>query len=65
MTRPPVLRRATPEDADAIADIVRGLAGENVGLRGEFTVDRAREWLRRRRWAATGLVAPEDGEACL
>lgn len=41
-------RVATAEDAGAIATIVRGLAGENVGLPNEFTdAERVREWLKR------------------
>ncbi len=39
---------ATAEDAGAIADIVRGLAGENVGLPDNFTEpERVAEWLNR------------------
>jgi ribosomal protein S18 acetylase RimI-like enzyme len=41
-------RVATTEDAGAIATIVRGLAGENVGLANQFTdAERVREWLKR------------------
>lgn len=47
MSRPTERRRATAHDADAIADVARGLGGENVGLRGEFTAERVREWVRR------------------
>jgi len=41
-------RVATQEDAEAIAGIVRGLSGENVGLPDEFgDPERVREWLKR------------------
>lgn len=40
------IRRATKEDADGIAAIIRGL-GENTGLPADFTADRVREWVRR------------------
>lgn len=39
---------ATLDDAEAIAGIVRGLSGENVGLPDEFSgPERVREWLKR------------------
>jgi ribosomal protein S18 acetylase RimI-like enzyme len=48
MTRATELRRATTDDAEAIAAVIRGLgSAENVGLQGEFTADRARQWIER------------------
>lgn len=41
------IRRATKDDAGAIAAVVRGLGDQNVGLSGEWNADRVREWLRR------------------
>lgn len=41
------IRRANKDDADGIAGIVRALADENVGLQGEWTAERVREWIRR------------------
>ncbi len=41
------IRPATKEDAEGIAGIVRALGDQNVGLQGEFTPERVREWLRR------------------
>jgi RimJ/RimL family protein N-acetyltransferase len=40
------IRRATKDDADGIAAIIRGL-GENTGLGPDFTPERVREWIRR------------------
>ncbi|MCZ2110613.1 MAG: GNAT family N-acetyltransferase [Dehalococcoidia bacterium] len=40
-------RRATSADADEIADILRALENENVGLQGPWDVDRVREWIAR------------------
>lgn len=40
-------RRATADDADAVADILRALGNENVGLPGPWTAERAREWINR------------------
>jgi GNAT superfamily N-acetyltransferase len=40
------IRRATKDDADGVAAIIRGL-GENTGLPADFTPERVREWLRR------------------
>ena len=40
------IRRATKDDADGIAAIIRGL-GENTGLPADFTPERVREWIRR------------------
>jgi GNAT superfamily N-acetyltransferase len=51
------LRVATPGDAEGIANIVRGLGGENVGLRGDFDVDRAREWITRLGESGTMVLA--------
>ncbi len=48
MTRTTELRRATPDDAEAVADIVRALGhDENVGLPHEFAVEDAEQWIRR------------------
>lgn len=49
MTRATEIRRATPADAEAIADIVRSLGkDENVGLPGDYSEHaRAEEWLKR------------------
>lgn len=48
MTRTNELRRATEEDADAIAGIIRGLgAHENVGFEEGYDTERAREWIKR------------------
>jgi GNAT superfamily N-acetyltransferase len=42
------MRRATQDDADEIADIVRGLGEqENVGLPPNFDIARIREWIQR------------------
>jgi GNAT superfamily N-acetyltransferase len=42
------LRRATIEDAEAIADVVRGLGSEQTGLPGDFsTPAKTREWITR------------------
>lgn len=40
-------RRATKDDAEQIASIIRGLGSENVGLSGEWTAERSREWIGR------------------
>jgi GNAT superfamily N-acetyltransferase len=53
-------RRATRDDAEGVASIVRALGAENVGLRGEFTADRVREWLGRLGEGGT-LVVAQDG----
>lgn len=47
MTRTTEFRRATPDDCEAIADIVRTLGGENVGLDASFDADAARTWIKR------------------
>ncbi len=47
MTRAPEIRRATEEDAEEIAAIIRSLGSENVGLPNEMPVSRVREWVRR------------------
>lgn len=47
MTRATDLRRAAGSDADDIANIVRALGGENVGLPGEWDARRAQEWMNR------------------
>ena len=41
------IRRATTDDAESIAAILRGMGPENVGLAGPFDADRARNWLKR------------------
>lgn len=40
-------RRATKDDAESIASIIRSLGDENIGLRAGFDADRAREWVGR------------------
>lgn len=50
-------RRATKDDAEQIASIVRALGGENIGLSGEFTAERVREWLSRLGEEGTMIVA--------
>lgn len=47
MSREMEQRRATIDDAEAVAGIVRGLGGENAGLPDDFTAERAKEWIRR------------------
>ena len=47
MTRTSDLRRATLDDADDIANIIRALGGENVGLAGEWDTGRVKEWMNR------------------
>ena len=47
MTRATDIRKATEEDAEGIAAILRGLGSENVGLEGTFDADRVRNWLNR------------------
>lgn len=51
------LRVATIEDAEGIANIVRSLGGENVGLRGDFDVEQAREWIKRLGESGTMVLA--------
>jgi RimJ/RimL family protein N-acetyltransferase len=41
------IRRATKEDAGAVANVLRGLGDQNVGLSGEWDAERVREWIRR------------------
>jgi GNAT superfamily N-acetyltransferase len=41
------IRRATADDAEGVAAILRGMGTENVGLAGEFNAERARNWLKR------------------
>jgi|SRR5690349_15260246 GNAT superfamily N-acetyltransferase len=41
------IRRATKEDAGAVAAVLRGLGDQNVGLSGEWDAERVREWIRR------------------
>jgi ribosomal protein S18 acetylase RimI-like enzyme len=49
MTRATELKRATKDDAEAVAAVVRGLGtGENIGLPAEYaTPERTREWVSR------------------
>ena len=47
MTRDTEQRRATVADAVAIATIVRGLGGENIGIPKEFTTATAQQWVER------------------
>ena len=51
------LRVATIADADGVANIVRSLGTEDVGLRGDFDVDRAREWIKRLGESGTMVLA--------
>ena len=41
------IRRATADDAESIAAILRGMGTENVGLGGPFDAERARNWIKR------------------
>lgn len=41
------IRRATTDDAESIAAILRGMGPENVGLAGPFDAERSRNWLKR------------------
>ena len=41
------IRRASKDDADAVAAVIRGLGDQNVGLSGEWDAARVREWIRR------------------
>lgn len=47
MTRSFETRRAVPEDATALADIIRRLGDENVALSGEYDAARVEQWIRR------------------
>lgn len=47
MTRTTDFRKATEQDAEAIANIVRSLGDENVGLPADFDAGKAREWVQR------------------
>ena len=47
MTRATEIRRATADDAEGVAAILRGMGAENVGLAGPYDGDRARTWLKR------------------
>ena len=51
------LRRAVSSDAECIADIVRALGQENVGLPADFNAVRVREWLKRLGDDGTVIVA--------
>ena len=45
--RAPEIRRATKDDADAIANVMRGLGDHNIGLPGDWKAERVREWIGR------------------
>ncbi|MCA9821226.1 MAG: GNAT family N-acetyltransferase [Dehalococcoidia bacterium] len=47
MTRTTEFRQATMEDCDAIADIVRSLGAQNVGLAADFDSEAAKTWIHR------------------
>jgi GNAT superfamily N-acetyltransferase len=47
MTRAAEHRRATVDDAESIASIIRALGQENVSLPAGFDAPRVREWLTR------------------
>lgn len=47
MTRSTEIRRATADDAEGVAAILRGIGTENVGLEGPFDAERVRTWLKR------------------
>jgi GNAT superfamily N-acetyltransferase len=47
MTRTTEFRRAIADDCEAIADIVRSLGAENVGLETNFDAEAARTWIQR------------------
>ncbi|KAA0232009.1 GNAT family N-acetyltransferase [bacterium] len=63
MTRATEIRRAREDDSEEIADIIRSLGSEPVGLPAAMSPERVREWLRRlgdqgarRRGLATALA---------
>ncbi|MCK6564516.1 MAG: GNAT family N-acetyltransferase [Dehalococcoidia bacterium] len=47
MTRATEIRRAREDDSEEIADIIRSLGSEPVGLPAAMSPERVREWLRR------------------
>jgi len=58
MTRATDLRRATPDDAESVAAIIRGLGDENVQLPGTLTsADQTRAWIKRLGGDGTIVVA--------
>src|SRR5512132_1546700 len=59
MTRATGIRRATPEDAEGVAAVVRGLQGENVARTGDFDANRARGWIKRLGDAGCLLLAAD------
>jgi GNAT superfamily N-acetyltransferase len=48
---------ATTADAEGITNIVRSLGSEDVGLRGDFNVEHAREWIARLGESGTMVLA--------
>lgn len=58
MTREYEVRRATHDDAEAVAAVVRGLGDEpNIGITPGFDAARAREWVKRLGDGGTMLIA--------
>lgn len=57
MTRVTEMRRATVDDAEAVAAIVHRLGDTNTGLPKDFTADRIREWIQRLGDDGTVIVA--------
>jgi GNAT superfamily N-acetyltransferase len=51
------MRRATAEDADAVAAVVRGMTNENVGFPRDFNATRIREWIERLGDQGTVIIA--------
>jgi GNAT superfamily N-acetyltransferase len=47
MTRATEIRKATADDAEGVAAILRGMGKENVGLQGPFDGAYVRNWLKR------------------
>lgn len=47
MTRVTEMRRATVDDCEAVAAVVRGLSAEETGLPKDFGPERIREWIQR------------------
>ena len=57
MTRVTEMRRATADDCEAIAAVVRGLSTEETGLPKDFGPQRIREWIQRLGDQGTVIVA--------